>query len=443
MFNALRDNRLLKTDSYKHSHFAQYPEGTEVVYSYIESRGGDHDKQVFFGLQAFIKEWMLDPITQQEVDVAEKIVTAHGEPFNREGWDYIVNQLGGKLPLLIKAVPEGTVVPYKNVLVTVENTDPKCFWLTSFFETQLLRAVWYPTTVATISWRIKQLIKKYLAETGTPELIDFKLHDFGGRGVSSGESAMLGGMAHLVNFMGTDTMEALVGAASYYNEPMAGFSIPAAEHSTMTILGREGEVAQMRRMIETFGKPNAIYAMVSDGYDIFNATENIIGNELKSLILEKGGTLVVRPDSGDPATVVLRVVQLLDKTFGSTVNDKGYKVLHPSVRVIQGDGINENSIGQILKFLKVSGYSADNIAFGMGGALLQQLNRDTNKFAMKCSAAKVNGQWVDVFKDPVTDKGKISKKGRFDMLNLQTVYLNGTLLVDDTLTTIRARANAA
>ena len=243
-------NIILNSDSYKYSQFNQYPANTTGIYSYIESRGGKYDETVFFGLQAFIKEYLTAPITQDMIDEAELIITAHGEPFNRAGWEYILNEHNGYLPVRIRAVPEGTIVPVKNVLATIENTDPACYWLTSFLETALLRAIWYPTTVATNSREIKKLILDALEKTGDPTTIDFKLHDFGARGVSSLESAGIGGAAHLVNFMGTDTVEALLFARRYYNADMAGFSIPAMEHSTVTSWGRENEVASYRNMIK-------------------------------------------------------------------------------------------------------------------------------------------------------------------------------------------------
>ena len=407
----LAKNLLLNTDSYKVSMFKQYPAGTTGVYSYIESRGGRYDSTVFFGLQAFIKEYLLDPITQADIDVADEILTAHGEPFNREGWQYILDTHKGYLPVVIRAVPEGTVVPVKNVLATIENTDPKCFWLTTYLETALLRAVWYPTTVATQSKSIKNVIKGYLEKTGDPSLIDFKLHDFGARGVSSMESAGIGSAAHLVNFMGTDTITGILYAREYYNAGIAGFSIPAAEHSTITSWGRENEVEAYRNMLKQFGREGSILAVVSDSYDIFNAASKLWGEQLKEEVIASGATVVIRPDSGDPEGVCVKLVQILDQKFGHTVNDKGFKVLN-NVRMIQGDGVNESTIRMILGHFCVLGYSADNIAFGMGGALLQQLDRDTQKFAMKCSSAEINGEWVDVQKDPITDAGKKSKAGR-------------------------------
>lgn len=418
----MHKNLILNSDSYKFSQFCQYPPNTETVYSYIESRGGNWDATVFFGLQAFIKEYLTKPVTREDIDEAEAIITAHGEPFNRKGWEYIVNTYDGRLPVVIKAVPEGTVVPVKNVLVTIENTDPECYWLTSFLETALLRAVWYPTTVATNSYESKKIILEYLEKTGDVSGIDFKLHDFGFRGVSSFESAGLGGAAHLVNFMGTDTIAALLYARRYYGADVAGFSIPAMEHSTVTSWGRENEVEAYRNMLNQYAKPGAILAAVSDSYDIYNACK-LWGTELKQQIIESGATLVVRPDSGDPATVVLKCLQILDQYFGSTDNSKGYRVLN-SVRVIQGDGINQESIREILESATNAGFSADNIAFGQGGALLQAIDRDTMKFAMKCSAAKINGQWVDVFKDPITDPGKQSKKGRVTLWKSGRQYVS-------------------
>ena len=410
----LAKNIILNTDSYKVSMFKQYPVGTTGVYSYIESRGGRYDRTVFFGLQAFIKEYLQVPITQNDIDIADEILTAHGEPFNRAGWQYILDKHDGYLPVVIRAVPEGTVVPVKNVLATIENTDPECFWLTTWLETALLRAIWYPTTVATQSHKIREVILDYLERTGDPSLIDFKLHDFGARGVSSMESAGIGGAAHLVNFMGTDTITGVLYAREYYNAGISGFSIPAAEHSTITSWGRDNEVNAYDNMLTQFAKPGSIVAVVSDSYDIFNAASKLWGEELKQKVIDSGATVVIRPDSGDPDIVCRKLVAILGEKFGYTTNAKGYKVLN-NVRLIQGDGVNESTIRTILGGFQAYGWSADNIAFGMGGALLQQLDRDTQKFAMKCSAVMVNGEWRDVVKDPVTDPGKKSKAGRIQL----------------------------
>lgn len=466
----LSKNLLLNTDSYKASMFKQYPPNTTGVYSYIESRGGQYDRTVFFGLQAFIKEYLLEPITQSDIDIADELWTAHGEPFNRDGWQYILDKHDGYLPIIIKSVPEGSIVPVKNVLVTVENTDPKCFWLTTWLETALLRAVWYPTTVATQSKTIKNTILYYLERTGDPSAINFKLHDFGARGVSSMESAGLGSAAHLVNFMGSDTMPGILYAREYYNAGIAGFSIPAAEHSTITSWGRDGEVDAYRNMLTQFAKPGSIVAVVSDSYDVYNACEKLWGEELRQQIIDSGATVVIRPDSGDPLEVNQKLIKILGEKFGYTINDKGFKVLN-NVRLIQGDGVNEQTIRTILGNFLVHGWSADNIAFGMGGALLQQLDRDTQKFAMKCSAIAVTERvedgdygsgwkttWRHVQKDPITDSGKRSKAGRVTLYKdrngiyssgvedweksaLVAVFENGKLLKEYTFEEVRANSN--
>lgn len=412
-------NICLNSDSYKYSQWVQYPPGTEYVYSYIESRGGKYDRMVFFGLQAFIREYMQTPVTRKMVEQARDIMALHGEPFNFDGWMYIVDMHGGILPVEIKSADEGSVMYLKNVLVSIVNTDPKCFWLTSFLETALLRAIWYPTTVATNSYESKQIILKYLEKNGDPSTIDFKLHDFGARGVSSQESAALGGMAHLINFMGTDTVSGVMAAMEYYDAEVAGFSIPAMEHSTVTSWGRENEVESYRNMLKNYGKPGALLACVSDSYDIYRACE-MWGTVLKQEVIDSGATVVIRPDSGNPSEVVAKCIRILDKHFGHTVNDKGYRVLN-NVRVIQGDGIDHATIRSILFTLDLAGYSADNVAFGQGGALLQQVNRDTLEFAMKCSAIAIRETddkgveklvWHDVYKDPITSSSKRSKKGR-------------------------------
>lgn len=432
-------NIILSADSYKYSQFNQYPEGTEYVHSYIESRGGEYDNIVFLGTQAFLREYMSKPITMADIDEAEAIITAHGEPFNREGWEHILFKHEGYLPVIIHALPEGTVTKPGTPLLTIENTDPKAYWLTSFLETALLRAIWYPTTVASNSLASRKVILEFLEKTGDPSTIGFKLHDFGARGVSSFESAGLGGLAHLATgALGTDTVSALLAARKYYDSDIAGYSIPAMEHSTVTSWGRENEVESYRNMLRQYGKPGAILAAVSDSYDIYNAAAKLWGEELRQEVIDSGAVVVVRPDSGDPVLVNRKLIQILGEKFGYTVNAKGFKVLN-NVRIIQGDGITTLSIRSILGALTADGWSADNIAFGQGGALLQQLNRDTCKFAMKCSAIRVNGQWRDVYKDPIGDSEKKSKRGRQTTIDMRRVFEDGSLENETTLEEVRAR----
>lgn len=457
----MKINPILLTDSYKFSHWQVLPEGTTRLYSYMESRGGKFSETVMFGVRYYLKQYMQTPITMEMVDYAEKRITAHMGPgiFNRPMWEHIVKNLGGKLPLRIKAVPEGMVVPTRNVLMTFENTDDLCASLPNHFETLMLK-LWYPITVATLSREIKKVILDALTETGTPEALPFKLHDFGYRGVSSEESAAIGGAAHLVNFMGSDTFLANEFLQEFYDCDMASFSIPATEHSIMCARGEEGEVLQMERFLDAFSKgPFPAIACVSDTYNLWRACSEYWGGQLKTKVEAlTDKVLVVRPDSGDPVTIVVQTLETLERAFGSVVNEKGYKVLN-HVRVIQGDGITIETIEAILKAMKVRKFSADNIAFGMGGALLQQVNRDTQKFAIKASSYVINGRRKDFQKNPITDPGKRSKAGRLKLVSgndgvlttvdsdtpgyfdiLETVYLNGEILVEPMLTEIRERA---
>ena len=465
----MNTNLLLKTDSYKLSQYLQYPEGTQKVFSYIESRGCSFSTEIMmFGMQYFLKKYLSKPFTADDIAFAEKFASLHGVPFNKSGWEYILKEHGGILPLKIKSVPEGTVVSTHSVMATVENTDEKCAWITSYIETILLQSIWYPSTVATNSFLCKRVIKKYLDLTSDSpeEELSYKLHDFGARGVSSEESGGIGGAAHLINFMGTDTIIGVLTAMEYYNSDVCGTSISASEHSTMTSWGKENEEQAYFNMVDKFGKDGSMFAVVSDSYDIYNAVKNIWCKNLLDSVEKRNATVVIRPDSGNPEVVPVEIIKILMNERGFTVNSKGYKVLPNYVRVIQGDGINRKSIENILINLEKEGISASNIAFGMGGGLLQQLDRDTFKFAMKASAAKINGGWVDIFKDPITDKGKRSKKGRLTLVQhedtgefrtiniheeihprensvMRVVYNNGIVKSEETsMDEIRKRSNS-
>lgn len=455
-------NFLLATDSYKHSHFLQFPPEAQAISSYIEARDNDfYDEAVFMGLQPYLIDYLAQPIDHIMVNEAKEVCAAHGVPFNEEGWRIIVDEFGGKLPIQIEALPEGTVVPTGVPMVQVTNTDPRFYWLPNFIETALLRAIWYPTTVATLSRICKKLIMQGLEmSSDDPEgQIHFKLQDFGARGVSSAESAALGGMAHMVNFMGSDTLEGIMAARRYYLADMAGYSIPASEHSTMTSWGKGREADAYRNMLKRFN--GGLVAIVSDSYDLDNAVDNIFGDELKGLVLSQTGTLVVRPDSGDPVETPIRVLKKLWRTFGGTTNSKGYKVLDSRVRVIQGDGMDVHSIKRLIERCIEEGFSIDNITVGMGGGLLQKVNRDTLRFAMKANAMKTAEGWQDVQKNPATDPTKASKAGRQAVIQLddgtmkairhddlrsirtnllKTVYRNGALNVSQTWDEVKGRA---
>jgi nicotinamide phosphoribosyltransferase len=466
-----RENLILLADAYKYAHHKFYYPGTTQIYSYLESRGGMFDETVFFGLQYFLKEYLQgQAFNQQDLDEADGFlqqVFGRDDVFDRSKFQYILDQYNGHLPVKIKAVAEGTAVPTGNVLMTIENTDPECYWLTNFLET-LLMQVWYPCTVATLSNQIKKVITQFYEDTATEGAdagIDFVLNDFGFRGVSSVESAKIGGAAHLLNFSGSDNLAGSGMAINYYDaQKVYGLSIPATEHSICTLLGREGELEIFKHVIRTF--PTGTIACVSDSFNIFKACEDYWGTELRDEILNRQGTLVIRPDSGDPIMTLIKIFKILFDKFGFTVNAKGYKVLPPQVRVIQGDGVNYAEIKNIYNALKENDISAENLVLGMGGALLQKVDRDTQKFALKCSSAVINGKEIAVEKSPtemdvhgnITPSFKKSKAGRLKLVKingifktvnqyeypeladkLQAVFENGALL--NTITFEQAKAN--
>ena len=457
----IEDNICLMSDSYKMCHHSMYLPNTKYVYSYLEARtGAKYNKTVFYGLQYLLKKYLAGQIvTQEKIDQAEQIINQHLGPgkFNREGWEYILKKHNGKLPVSIKAVPEGTPVDISNVLMTVVNTDENCAWLTNYLETTLFH-VWYSSTVATLSREIKILINHYLQLTkGDNEGIEFMLHDFGMRGATTDEAAAFAGSGHLINFRGTDTVPALMIPINYYNfKDIPGYSVAATEHSIMTSRAEVGEFDVVKNLFDKY--PEGILAMVIDSYNFERFIETL-GTKFHDIIMNRKGRVVFRPDSGEPNTTTLKCFELLNKHFGSRVNSKGYKVLDDHVRVLWGDGIDYDGIRGILYTLKLNGWSAENIIFGCGGGLVQKVNRDTQRMAFKCSAQYYDGQWHDVWKKPL-DITKESKRGRLmliqdENLNFKTipygedmkdqdilweVFRDGELLIDQTFENIRNNA---
>lgn len=455
-------NILFDTDSYKLSHYSQYPEGTEYVSSYVEPRKawGQVDKVMFFGLQIELAKLAGQVVTQAMLDEATPFLKAHGFDIFVEGWRYIIDTHDGRLPILIEALPEGTLAPAAIPQLRIENTDPNCYWLVSYLETRLLRAIWYPSSVASLSYYVMNEIRARLAMTdGDINGAEFKLHDFGARGATCFEAAGIGGAAHLVSSLGTDTIAGLIYARNFYGSGMAGFSIPASEHSTMTAAGESGELDQMRRFLQK--NPQGIIACVSDSYDLMRAVKDYWGGALKDNVLARDGVLVVRPDSGDPLEIVPDVIEALMAKFGYGLTKQGYRILPEKVRVIQGDGVNKESIVQIMDVMIDRGLAIGNIAFGMGGGLLQKIDRDSFGYAMKASAVFYDGVWHDVFKDPITANGsKTSKKGKQGVMRsdsglfvarpaanipegaeaLECVFLNGEIKKVQTFDQIRAAA---
>lgn len=457
------ENLALLTDSYKEAHHQMYPEGTGNIFSYYEAReGARFPETVFFGLQAYLKKYFVGQVVEEgDVDEAEGFCRDHFmglELFNRAAWNRIVNVHGGRLPLRIRAVPEGTPVPISNVMMTVETTDPECAPFTNFFETMLTH-IWYPSNVATISRHVKQHLKAAMdLSCDNNAALPFLLHDFGFRGASSVETAGMGGMAHLVNFQGTDTIIGIRYAQRYYAADMAGHSVPASEHSIATALRDEGELDMVRRLIRQY--PKGILSHVSDSYDI-DAAIDAYGTELKEDILGRDGKFVVRLDSpryeGETAAEqVVWAAGRLAHWFGAETNGKGYEALNPKVGLLYGDGLSFDDIKECADALVAAGFAADTCVYGMGGGLLQRHNRDTQRIAFKCAAQWRDGRWEDVFKKP-KDPSKASKRGRLKLIRekgafrtvreeepgddeLVTVFENGELLRDWTFDEVRKRA---
>ncbi len=448
------------TDLYKYSQWSQLPPGTRFVQSYMEARIGAKYRQVVpFGYTYALTEGFAGKrITKEGIEYRNWAVTQQMGPdvYNYKGMMELLEAYDGYLPLRIKAIPEGTVLGISNALVVIENTDERFAWLTNFGETPWMRT-WFPTTVASGQFAKRQMFLGFLYKTGTPEAIDYKWVDFGSRGVSSKESACLGGAAHLLSFRSSDNSVANDFVWNYYNDPSHydeygkrvahSFpdkvyleSIPAMEHSTITTWGRDHEATSIRNMLFK-AYPKGLVSVVADSYDFENFVRNIIGGDLREDILLRGGVVVVRPDSGDPTSMVLNACKWLGESFGYEDNEKGYKVLNKKVRVIQGDGIDYDSAYDILSAMEQQGWSADNLTLGEGGGALQKVNRDTERMAIKASAIDIDNVWHDVVKDPKTDPSKASKTGRLAVFNTGNGYrtvkkADGIIYTEDQLVPI-------
>lgn len=462
-----KPNFLFKTDSYKWTHWSQYNNDLQVLYSYGEMRkGSQFPVAPLFGIHGVLQEHFAGSVFNLDdvYEAAEAAAEHFGSDtvFNKAGWTNLYHKHDGTLPIRIRALPEGTLTPPGVMLYDLHGTDHEFPWLTNLIEGTQLHT-WYPITVAAKSYAVKQVCSKYLLQTtGADDALTFMLQDFGYRGATCHEAAAIGGAAHLVNFHGTDTLAGLEYAHKMYGAPWKGlgYSVPATEHSVMTQDGRAGELRLVRRLL--LAHPRGILSMVIDSFDPYNFVSVIIGQELKELVLERDGVTVLRPDSTTPQhpTPELEMVNLADRlweAFGGTVNHLGYRVIHPKVRLLWGDGIDIDGIEKILVALRDAGYAASNIAcFGMGGGLLQKLNRDTQRFAIKAAAKLVDNIWHDVFKDPL-DTGKASKRGRLKTILedgklktvrledpgidlMQPVFENGNMLRPVSFADIRARA---
>ena len=460
------ESAITKTDSYKLTHGPMWPQGTKYVYSYFESREQSaYPETVVFGLQYILDQHFTGKqVRREDLEEAQQFCIKHfgQDLFNRTGWESILKHHGGRLPLSIKAVPEGMVVPESNIMLSITNTcdpddhDPAlCSFVVNAMETLLVQ-LWYPCTVATVSRNNKKTLLAALEESGDPDKLPVMLHDFGYRGSTCYEAAGIGGAAHLVNFIGTDNIAGVRMLQKHYDADMPGVSVPAAEHSTITSWGPDGEVDAFRNALRQY--PRGYVSIVSDSWNIYDACV-AWGNELREEILEnKERTVVIRPDSGEPEKVLPEILNLLGANFQYHFNEKGYRVLPDQVRLIQGDGITRHSLPGILRAVMDEKWSIDNLVFGSGGGLLQDFTRDLQRFALKCSAVYVGDQWRDVYKDPASDPTKASKKGRLKLVrdpiqglmtvahdhpgndNLVEVFRDGVILRRWTLEEVRNRA---
>lgn len=441
---------LFQTDAYKLDHRRQYGLAGNVtrVYSNFTNRksripGFEH--VVHFGLQAYLHkltygfdrffEAPKDEVLNEYLARTQSILGI--EAGNAIGVDHIaaLHDLG-YVPLEFRAVPEGTLVPIRVPSLTVENTHDDFFWLTNYIETGLSAAIWAPSTSATIAHAYRVTLEDYAHNTGAQTLdgVDFQLHDFSYRGMSSQETAAASGAAHLLSFKGSDSLLAGDFIERYYGGPYELMSVAATEHSVMStgIMApnpTQGQGGRQLNELKLFNKlldlyPTGILSVVSDTFDLWSVLEYVLP-ELKDNILNRDGKLVIRPDSGDPVKILCGnpagrtvseqrgVVELLWETFGGTINGEGYRELDPHIGAIYGDSITIDRAKEILARLQAKGFASSNVVFGVGSFTYQYNTRDTFGSAMKATWAEVNGQGVNLFKDPITDDGtKKSATGR-------------------------------
>ena len=429
---------IMATDGYKLDHRRQYPEGTQYVYSNWTARGTrieGVDKVVFVGLQAALQKHLMDDFEaffEADVDdVCHEYQTMLDKYLgpNLIGTDHIraLHNLG-YLPLEFKALPEGTKVPLRVPMFTVENTHPDFAWLVNYFETILSATLWMPSTSATNALRIREMLDGWAEKVGAPaEGVAFQGHDFSMRGMAGQEAANLSGLGHLVAFTGTETVPVLQYIEDTY--PVEGFlagTVPATEHSVMCAGGEDDEMETFNRLLDLY--PAGILSVVSDTWNLWDVLTKHLP-ALHDKIMARDGKLVIRPDSGDPADIICGtkrthnrisdtpeekgVIELLWEEFGGTFNEKGYRVLDSHVGLIYGDAMNYERIDDICARLEQKGFSMESVVFGLGSFGYQYQTRDTFGFAMKATWVQINGEGKAIYKDPVTDSGlKKSLRGR-------------------------------
>jgi len=449
----------LLCDFYKVNHREQYPDNTQYIYSTFTPRSNKYfpitDEVVVFGIQSFVKKYLIEYFNKHFFSRDKGEVVAEYERLVRyalgveKPYSKHIEELHdlGYLPIRLKALKEGTLAPIQTPVLTVENTNPKFFWLTNYLETLISTELWQPMTSATIAKEYRKILDEYAIKTsGHTEGVDYQAHDFSMRGMSSLESAVASSAGHMTSFVGCETIPAIFYLENYYNanveKEIVGTGIPATEHSVMCANADadiRDEFDSFKRLI-TEVYPNGFVSIVSDTYDFWKVIGEVLP-KLKSDIMNRDGRVVIRPDSGDPVKIIVGdpeantelerkgLIEALWDIFGGAVNELGYKVLDPHIGAIYGDSITLERAEQILKGLEEKGFASNNIVLGVGSYSYQYNTRDTFGFAMKATYAVVDGEERMLFKDPKTDQGKRSQRGRVvvsdDMGNIPITTTDG------------------
>lgn len=492
----MKINPLTAIDFYKADHRRQYPKGTTMVYSNFTPRSNNlsnlpdnNDKIVFFGLQYFILHFLDETwnkgffLRDKATVVAEykrRMDTSLGKDAIPVDHIEALHDLG-YLPIEIRALPEGSVVPMKVPCLTIMNTKPEFFWLVNYLESVMSCFLWKACVSATTARWYKKTLEKYADATGGSRgFVPFQGHDFSFRGMSGIQDAALSGAGHLLSFVGTDTVPAIDLLEQFYGadaeKELIGCSVPATEHSVMCMGTKENEIETFERLITEL-YPNGIVSIVSDTWDFWKVVTEYV-KELKLKILGRDGKVVIRPDSGDPVKIICGTayklmdsveadkahldkiasagfnyfehrgnhyslaysdvynngipfavkeveptpemkgaVECLWDIFNGTVNEKGFKELDSHIGVIYGDSITPNRAVAILNGLKAKGFASTNIVFGIGSFTYQYATRDTYGFAVKSTYGQVGGEGRIIYKDPKTDGG--TKKSARGLLRVK------------------------
>ena len=439
----MRTNPLLLIDYYKSTHHEQYPKGLTKMVSYLTprmSRLDGQDKLIMFGLQAFIKEYLVEMFNEYffnrpKDEVIEEYRRTLDSTLGVGAYD--INKIGdlydlGYLPLEIRAIPEGSRVNIKVPMIEISNTHPNFVWLVNTIETMMSCTLWHTMVSANVGYKYREIVNKFYdmsVEDGVPRAR--ALGDFSMRGQESVESATKSSAAFCLSFLNTATVPAILWLEKNYNcdctkEPVAYGAI-STEHSVMcSNYAIDGdEITQIRRLLTEI-YPHHSFSMVSDSYDYWNLVDNILP-QLKDEILAHDGFIAIRGDSGDPVDIVTETVEHLWDIFGGTINSKGYKVLNPHVKALYGDSITPQRCEAIYRILVSKGFACNNVSLGVGSFSMQCLEgydghnityapftRDTFGIAVKATYAEdENGRPIMIFKNPKTDTGhfKKSQKG--------------------------------